>query len=181
MSGIKYAFTFGSNCVDTRHTFCGRQRPPRKKASLRAASNLGSRACLASISFVQLQRHDEINAKRVWNIPIKINILCPCARLNCRFRVFNATQIDFVCNLTAHDCHMWHAPGPADRHRARFKVNICFYFSLPLSLSLSLAGRLLIKIVYSDKASVSEIAIDAPARAFPNSQSELLILRLAEL
>lgn len=44
-------------------------------------------------------------------IPIKINILCPCARLNCRFRVFNATQIDFVCNLTAHDCHMWHAPG----------------------------------------------------------------------
>lgn len=44
-------------------------------------------------------------------ISIKINILCPCARLNCRFRVFNATQIDFVCNLTAHDCHMWHAPG----------------------------------------------------------------------
>lgn len=60
MSGIKCAFTFASNCVDTRrHTFCAPATPTQKEGQLTAASNLGSRACLASISFVQLQRHDE--------------------------------------------------------------------------------------------------------------------------
>lgn len=106
MSGIKCAFTFASNCVDTH--FVPRQRPPRKKASSQQLPIMGH---VRAWHQYPLCSCNATTKRRIIYIAIKINILCPCARLNCRFRVFSATQIDFVCNLTAHDCHMWHAPG----------------------------------------------------------------------